>query len=140
MGIASFLLPGISAIAGGIKHYAYDRPREREAAQAAGETTRWSPFTGMNAQPVNRTANPFASILGMGLKGAELGMGIDKYLSSKDVKDLTKQISNKLIDKGLNPWENAAQKAFGGYDNFNVNKEYMGEQMPKLTMPKYGGY
>jgi hypothetical protein len=67
-----FWAPLIGAAVGAAKHAAVDVPREQRSRRLAAETQRYSPWTGMQAQPIQE-ANLFGSALQGGVTGAQLG-------------------------------------------------------------------
>lgn len=62
------------AAAGAVKHFASDKPREDSDRKLAAETQRLSPWTHMQANPIQR-ASLFNSVLQGGTAGALLGAG-----------------------------------------------------------------
>lgn len=64
------LLP-ISLVGGAVKHFAFDAPKERRQRRLAAETTRYSPWTGLKAQPVEE-ADFLQTMMNAGLIGGAL--------------------------------------------------------------------
>jgi len=62
--------------AGGLaKSLLVDKPEERRQRKLAAATTRLSPFTGLQAQPIQR-ADPIGSALSFGFTGQQLSQNI----------------------------------------------------------------
>lgn len=66
-------LPLAMGAAGLLKGQLIDKPRERRDRTLAAETQRYSPWTGLRANPV-READPFGSMLQGGMAGLQMGM------------------------------------------------------------------
>lgn len=67
-----------------------DQNRERKDRQIAAQTARWSPWTGMAAQPVQR-ADLLGSTIQGGLQGASFGQGLGQQQDFNKYLDLLKQ-------------------------------------------------
>lgn len=79
-------LAAIMAGTGLLKSELIDRPREDRQRRLAAETQRYSPWTHLQAGPIQE-ADPFGSALQGGLQGAAMGQNIE---TSKLNNDLTK--------------------------------------------------
>lgn len=66
---------GIAAAAGLAKSQFVDKPKEQKQRALAASTQRYSPWTGLQAQPV-QNADPFGSALQYGATGAAIGNGM----------------------------------------------------------------
>lgn len=76
MAIAPLLLGAlIGAGLGGVKHFASDNPRYEGQKKVQSETTRWSPWTGMQAKEPEMP-NFMGSLMQGGMAGASFGQGI----------------------------------------------------------------
>jgi len=78
MGIAPWLLGLLLGVGGGAaKHITTDVPIAEKQRKLQGATTRYSPWTGMEA-PEPSQPNLFGNILQGGVTGAQLGLSADK--------------------------------------------------------------
>ena len=82
------MLPLIAAGigAGLLKSQFIDKPKEERQRRLAAETQRLSPWTGMQAGPIQE-ADPFGSALQMGTTGAMLGQGIQGMENQQAITD-----------------------------------------------------
>lgn len=81
--------------AGLLKSEAVDRPREKRQRRLAAETQRYSPWTGMTAQPVQE-ADPFGSAFQGGLTGLSLGQGMEMMKGQKELADAQMRYLDRL--------------------------------------------
>lgn len=90
------LIGALIGMAGGAaKHFAVDKPQADRDRHVAAETQRYSPWTKMQAQPV-QNPNLFGSALQFGTTGAALGQGIQGMESNTDLNNaLVKNINAK---------------------------------------------
>ncbi len=79
------LILGMAA-AGLLKSQLVDKPREDRQRRLASETQRYSPWTHMQAQPIQE-ADPFGSALGFGSQGASLGMQMDSADAARGMQE-----------------------------------------------------
>ncbi len=94
----SWLAVGIGAGAGLLKSQVVDRPKEKRQRHLAAETQRYSPWTGMQAGPIQE-ADPFGSMLQGGMTGATIQQGLGQQ-----------KLQNGLITAqtdALNNWSQA---------------------------------
>lgn len=96
----------IGAGAGLLKSELLDRPREQKQRTLAAETQRYSPWTGLKADPIHE-ADPLGSALTFGSQGAMLGAGIQ---NAQAQQGLMKAQTNWL-NAGGSPQYTAAQTA-----------------------------
>ena len=86
----------IGAGAGLLKSELIDKPKEERQRRLAAATQRYSPWTGLQANPVQE-ADPFGSMLQYGATGASMGAGIQ---SAQSQADLNKALSARLNTGG----------------------------------------
>lgn len=85
--------------AGLLKSILGDGPAEARQKAVAGATQRYSPWTGMQAQPI-KYADPFGSLLQGGTSGALMG-GMMKAAGVLGKPDLTKDVMGGAIQPGV---------------------------------------
>jgi len=79
---------GVAAILGGaglLKSELVDRPKEKRQRQLAAETQRYSPWTGLSAQPIQE-ADPWGSVIGGGATGLSLGQSLERATLEDELK------------------------------------------------------
>lgn len=86
----------IGAGAGLLKSEFIDKPKEKRQRKLAAETQRLSPWTGMEAGPVEE-ANPFGSALQYGTTGAMMGA---QYEQMQSDKALNEAMTNRMNTGG----------------------------------------
>ncbi len=74
--MALWMIPAAMAAAGALKGMTIDKEKEKADRKAAAETMRWSPWTGMQAGPI-QGADPFGSALQGGMGGLSLMQGME---------------------------------------------------------------
>lgn len=111
----SWIAVAIGAGAGLLKSEAIDRPEADRKRHLAAETQRYSPWTGLQAQPF-KEADPLGSALTFWATGASMGAGMQNAEAQK-----------KLMAAKTN-WLNA-----GGSPQYTA-------QMSQTAAPTFGGY
>jgi hypothetical protein len=117
----------IGAGVGLLKGATVDQAREDRQRKLAGTTQRYSPWTGLAAQPVQE-ADPLGSAMQFGAAGAQLGSNMD---SSKAQQKLM-QAQAHWLDAGGNPNYTAAMSttaapsygAYGPKNPWNLGVNY----------------
>lgn len=94
----------IGAGVGLLKSEAVDRPREQRQRKLAAETQRYSPWTGLQAQPVQE-ADPLGSALSFGATGAQMGAGMENAKAQKGLMEA----QSRWLNSGGSPAYTAAQ-------------------------------
>ncbi len=84
----------IGAGVGGLKGMTVDRWREDKDRQLAAETQRYSPWTGLQAQPIKR-ADPLGSAMQGGATGLELGQNQGRHDLMKTLFQQPKQYTSE---------------------------------------------
>ena len=92
----------LAAAAGLVKGLTVDKEREDRQRKLAAETQRYSPWTHMQANPIQE-ADPLGSAIGFGTTGAMLGQSIDNSKAQND-----------WLKRGGNPSYTAALNGSGG--------------------------
>ena len=132
----------ISMLAGtglGILKGQKDRERENADRKVAAETARWSPWTGMQAQPVQR-ADQMGSVMQGGLQGAAFGQGLEQRSAYQDW--LAKQNVKSAADaQGITADNSPQYRISGGQNAYSngqpppmTNLNGLGLQHPYFTM------
>lgn len=96
-----FVTTLLGGLLGYIKSKSIDEPRAKRENDLAAETTRLSPWTHMQAKPVQQ-ADPWGDALQFAGTGAQIGQGFENNELDKQLKEA--QIE-KLLAKPANPWE-----------------------------------
>lgn len=81
--------------AGLLKSELIDKPREKREQELASITTRFSPWTGLKADPVHY-ADPFSNALQFGTTGAMVGSGITTAEAEKNL--VNGLVGKKVVD------------------------------------------
>lgn len=81
-----FIALAIGAGAGVLKSEFIDRPKEERQRKLAGATQRYSPWTGLKAQPIQE-ADPMGSAIGMGATGASMEVGLENAKAQNRLMD-----------------------------------------------------
>lgn len=117
---------GIGAGLGLLKSLAIDAPKEARQRKVAAATQRYSPWTGLQAQPVQE-ADPFGSALQFGATGAMLGQGIQNADATKNLQDAMAKYYG--------------QGGLGSYGNYyaGLQSPGLGVDMSYLNTPKNFG-
>lgn len=102
------------AALGAAKGYG-DKQEEKNDKLAAAEMQRWSPWTGMRPDPIQRTPGVLGSALQGGVTGAMLGQGMDQQ----------DQYSNYLKSQQQAPGMSRAVAAPPGQYYSNSNSPWM---------------
>lgn len=97
-------LLAIGAAAGLAKSELVDRPKEKKQRELAAATQRYSPWTGLQAQPI-KEADPFGSALGLGAAGYQAGIELENQATNQKIADA--MIANNMA--------NSAASASPGY-------------------------
>ena len=100
---------GMMALAGAVKSKMVDEPKERRDRELAAETQRYSPWTGLKANPI-REANMFDSAMKYGATGASMGQANQQAEYDKALLDNLKggggSVRHTSVAKAptSNPW------------------------------------
>lgn len=79
-------LAAIMAGAGFIKGETIDKKKEQKQAQLQAETTRWSPWTGMQGKDPKQ-ADPLGQAMQYGFTGYSLGQNNEAFKKDQELKD-----------------------------------------------------
>lgn len=90
----SFVAVAIGAGAGLLKSEAIDAPKADRQRKLAAETQRYSPWTGLKANPVQE-ADPVGSALQFGATGAQLSSGMQNADAQKGLMEAQTNWLNK---------------------------------------------
>lgn len=88
----------LALIMGGVgltKSFLVDQPKENRQRQLAAETQRYSPWTGLQAGPIQE-ADPFGSTLQGGAQGFAMGQNAQNYEGSKKLQEAQANYLNKM--------------------------------------------
>lgn len=95
---------------GAIKHFAVDKPQEEKDRELASQTARYSPWTGLKPQPVER-----ASLFKSALQGLGAGLGAAQTFGSfggGGGEEGAAFQQQKLMQK-RNPWDGLGMSGIG---------------------------
>lgn len=101
-----FTALAIGAGVGLLKSELVDQPKEQRQRKLAGATQRYSPWTGLQAQPVQE-ADPLGSALQFGATGAQMGSSIQ----NAQAQDKLMGAQTNWLNAGGSPQYTAAQTA-----------------------------
>lgn len=119
----SWIAAAIGAGVGLTKAIAIDKPKENRQRKLAAETIRYSPWTHMQAGPIQE-ADPLGSTLAFGMTGAQMQQGHQAFQSDQALKGAYTSALNK--GAMVNPW--------GAGPSLGVGKL----QTPRFNMPGIG--
>lgn len=122
-----FTALAIGAGAGLLKAELVDKPQADRQRKLAAATQRYSPWTGLQAQPV-KEADPVGSALSFGATGAQLGAGYQDSMAKKKLMEaqaswLDKNpynFSTASTGVGSGMGSNVSNNALSGF-NYNQN-------------------
>jgi hypothetical protein len=108
----------IGAAVGLAKEQLVDKPKEDKARTLAAATQKWSPWTGLQAQPIP-LADPFGSALQFGATGAQMKEGMDQANTNAALKSSMTNYFNKQGDMatGSNPTASFSPGGASGTDD-----------------------
>lgn len=109
----SWVITGM-AVAGLAKSQLVDKPKEERQRKLAGETQRLSPWTHMQANPIQE-ADPFGSALQFGATGASMQQGYQNAQTQKALADRLNTGGN-MVGYGKDMTKVAAQPNYLGAD------------------------
>lgn len=105
----SWVAVAIGAGAGLVKSEAIDAPKAERQRTLAAATQRYSPWTGLKADPVQE-ADPMGSMLQYGATGASIGQG----LKSADADTALKNAQTDWLKRNPYNYGTASSAAMGG--------------------------
>lgn len=112
----SWIAVGVAAagaIAGKMKN---DRAKEIEGSdrQLASETQRYSPWTGMSAQPIHRAGSAFGDEFAGGVQGAMMGQSLSNGMAGFNKPEQMSAMDKLAQEQGMQP---AQQQTMFGRGN-----------------------
>lgn len=102
-----FTALAIGAGAGLLKSELVDRPKEQRQRTLAAATQRYSPWTGLKAQPIQE-ADPMGSALTYGSTGAQMGVNMQNATAQQNLM----QAQSKWLNN--NPYSSSQAAAMAG--------------------------
>jgi len=128
-------LLAVMALAGLAKGMTVDKAKEERQRKLAAETQRLSPWTGMQAGPIQE-ADPLGSAIAFGATGNQIATG-----QKNDA--LNEKLANKFLESGApsggqpySPYMGMSAGGGGGYSVGGASGLY---QIPQQENPYYSG-